>query len=84
MRLLTSALRTDLGLGLHSVQPRTNTTTHRGAGRSAFHPPASQNSDHRTALLPLSTLTTWAPAGDHATALIEELKWKPGVSLQKS
>lgn len=32
-----------------------------------------QYSDHSTALLPLSTLTTWEPEGDHATALMDEL-----------
>lgn len=31
-----------------------------------------QYSDHSTALLPLSTLTTWEPDGDHATALMDE------------
>lgn len=32
-----------------------------------------QYSDHSTALLPLSTVTTWEPAGDQATALMDEL-----------
>lgn len=78
MRLSISWLRMDLGSGLHAVQPQTSTTTH------SLSPSVSQNSDHSTALFPLSTLTTWAPAGDHATALIEELKGKAGVSLQES
>ena len=33
-----------------------------------------QYSDHSTALLPLSTVTTWEPAGDQATALMDELQ----------
>lgn len=33
-----------------------------------------QYSDHSTALLPLSTLTTWQPEGAHATALTGELQ----------
>lgn len=78
MCLSISWLWMDLGSGLHAVQPRTSTTTH------SLSPSSSQNSDHRTALFPLSTLTTWAPAGDHVTALMEELKGKAGVSLQES
>lgn len=31
-------------------------------------------SDHRTALLPFSTLATYVPEGDHDTALMAELR----------
>lgn len=77
MCLSISWLWMDLGSGLHAVQPRSSSTTH------SLPLCVSQNSDHSTALFPLSTLTTWAPAGDHVTALMEELKGKARVSLQE-